>query len=203
MFLLTEQLHEAGEDVVLDPAVIPGSAQQQKAPGDLLKHLLVPDILLCKLEEPDDQVLRLVGAGPVVVVLLQDLLGLIHHHLGAVHLRPGIKHTPDKHALLLTYSLSSTSTTHQTMVSIMGVWDNGSPWLHKKRSCFQEHRNELKCFLPGEHLRPERDDNADQDVIAGGLEVEQVVDEVLDNLDVVTVPVINQYSHYHLSLEGQ
>ena len=60
-----------------------------------------------------------------------------------------------------------------------------------------------QCFLPGEHLRPERDDNADQDVIAGGLEVEQVVDEVLDNLDVVTVPVINQYSHYHLSLEGQ
>ena len=49
-------------------------------------------------------------------------------------------------------------------------------------------------FLPREHLRPEGDDNANKDVIAGGLEVEQVVDEVLDYLDVVTVPVINQHS---------
>ena len=51
-----------------------------------------------------------------------------------------------------------------------------------------------QCFLPGEHLRPEGDDNANKDVIARGLEVEQVVDEVLDYLDVVTVPVINQHS---------
>ena len=47
--------------------------------------------------------------------------------------------------------------------------------------------------LPWEHLRPKRDDNAYQDVIAGRLEVKQVVDEVLDYLDVVTVPLINQH----------
>ena len=99
-FILTQQLHEAGEDVVLDPAVIPGAAQQQKAPGDLLKQLLVPDILLGQLEEPDDQFLRLVGAGPVVVVLLHDFLGLIHHHLGAVHLGAGVEHTPGKNVML-------------------------------------------------------------------------------------------------------
>ena len=37
-------------------------------------------------------------------------------------------------------------------------------------------------------MRPERNDNANQNVITRGLEVEKVVDEVLDYLDVVAEP---------------
>ena len=150
---------------------------------------------------PDDELLRLVGVGPVAVILLEVLLGLVHHHLGAVDTGGSVKHAPEETMVTQTLSRCHSLTTQlspsaASVITQFPVWNRETILILRScRNCIgmrdlRWHHVNIS-FLPWENFRPKRDHDPDQDVIARRLEVEKVVDEVLDHLHIVTVPEIS------------